>query len=205
MIYIKIFQYGGIIMKKLIVVPLVISMFLAGCGTSANDQAAEEEKPVSETENEKVEKAEEESNTESRNTKSNEETNAAKKDQSYLLTGEKEKYIKKLNDIKKGLGEFEKVLESGTQLEMGQAYGEIFTRWDNALNDIYGALEKQLSASEMDMLREEQREWITYRDETAKKESLKFEGGTMESLEYISTQARITEERCYELVEGHMK
>ncbi|WP_254052744.1 lysozyme inhibitor LprI family protein [Bacillus sp. V59.32b] len=225
-------------MKKLIVMPLFLSLFLVGCGTSANDQAAEEEKPVSEndtdsnqdtktdsqniksnedtktdsqsTENKKETKADSQSmeskknNTESPNTKNNEETNASKKNTSSPVLGEKAKYIIKLNEIKKSLGEFDKVLETGTQVEMGQAYGEIFTRWDNALNDIYGTLEKQLSANEMDRLREEQREWIIYRDETAQKESLKFEGGTMESLEYISIQARITEERCYDLVEGHM-
>jgi uncharacterized protein YecT (DUF1311 family) len=195
-------------MKKLLVMSFVICLLLAGCSTTAKDPAVEEEKLVAEKG--KIEKAEEEnteqkeeSNTESQNTKSNEETNGAIKEQSP--SGEKEKYIKKLDDIKNGLGEFEKVLKTGTQVEMGQAYGEIFARWDRALNDIYGALEKQLSASEMDKLRENQREWITYRDETAKKASLKFEGGTMESLEYVSTQARITEDRCYELVEGYMK
>lgn len=57
----------------------------------------------------------------------------------------------------------------------------------------------------MDKLREEQREWIKYRDLTAKKAASKFEGGTMESLEFISVQARITEERCYDLVEGYME
>jgi uncharacterized protein YecT (DUF1311 family) len=238
-------------MKKLIVIALGISLFIAGCGTTANDRSAEKEKLVSKnntdskvtktdsqntksiehtktdsqsTESKKDTNTESQNseskndtkmdsqsterkkdNTESRNAKSKEETNAAKKNQYSPVTGEKEKYIKKLNDIKKGLGQFDKALENGTQLEMGQAYGEIFKRWDNALNDIYVTLEKQLSTSEMDRLRAEQREWIAYRDETAKKKSLKFEGGTMESLEYISTQARITEERCYELVEGYMK
>ncbi|RXJ02558.1 DUF1311 domain-containing protein [Anaerobacillus alkaliphilus] len=56
----------------------------------------------------------------------------------------------------------------------------------------------------MTKLREEQRGWIKYRDEEAKKRSKVFEGGTMESLEYISTQARITKERCFELVEEYM-
>ncbi|TKC16724.1 lysozyme inhibitor LprI family protein [Robertmurraya kyonggiensis] len=211
MIYIKNFQYGGIKMKEFIAITLGIFLLLAGCGTTSNDLVTDEAKPVSEKG--KVEKSEEaenmeqkeDSNTESRNTKNSVEINAEKKSQSAPVTGEKEKYIKQLNDIKKGLSEFDKALETGTQFEIGQAYGEIFTRWDNALNDIYGALEKQLSASEMDRLREEQRKWITYRDETAKKASLKFEGGTMESLEYISTQARLTEERCYELVERYMK
>ena len=113
--------------------------------------------------------------------------------------------MKKLNDIKKGLAEFDKALETGTQVKMTQAKGEIFKRWDTALNEIYVALENQLSTSKFEILREEQRKWLTYRDEVAKENSLKFEGGTMASLEYVSTQARVTEERCYELVEGYME
>lgn len=125
--------------------------------------------------------------------------------ESDKAAGEREKKLKKLNDIQKGLAEFDKALETGTQVEMTQAKGEIFKRWDTALNEIYGALENQLSTSKFESLREEQRKWLTYRDEVAKENSLKFEGGTMASLEYVSTQARVTEERCYELVEGYME
>lgn len=110
-----------------------------------------------------------------------------------------------LDNVKKGLADLEKILENGTQTEMTQAQGEIFKKWDEALNEIYGVLKKQLSTCEMSSLREEQRKWITYRDDTVKEESLPFEGGTMKSLQYIRTQTRITEERCYELVEGYMK
>ncbi|MFS0767289.1 MULTISPECIES: lysozyme inhibitor LprI family protein [Peribacillus] len=125
--------------------------------------------------------------------------------ESDKAAGEREKYLKKLNNIQKGLTEFDKALETGTQVEMTQAKGETFKRWDTALNEIYGALENQLSTSKFESLREEQRKWLTYRDEVAKENSLKFEGGTMASLEYVSTQARVTEERCYELVEGFME
>ncbi len=91
-----------------------------------------------------------------------------------------------------------------TQLDMIEAQNEAFTRWDQALNEIYGILESQLSQSDMIRLREEQRGWIKYRDEEAKTRSKVFEGGTMEALEYISTQAQLTKERCYVLVEEYM-
>lgn len=195
-------------MKKYIGMSLVLTLLLVGCDNPTNEQAGELEKSVSDSvkvTDEKTEQKEESYSEESK--KNNSETLTTKNNAGTNTSsvGEKEKYIKKLDDIKKSLGEFDKTLETGTQFEIGQAYGEIFTRWDKALNDIYGALDKQISSSEMDMLREEQREWIEYRDESAKKESLKYEGGTMQSLEYISTQAKITEERCYELVEGYMK
>lgn len=117
---------------------------------------------------------------------------------------EKLKYLNKLADVKAGISEFDKQLKSGTQVEMGQAYAEIFKRWDQEMNNIYGALKNQLSVSEMNKLRAEQRNWLIYRDKAAKEESLKYEGGTMASLEYVATQVRLTEERCYELVEAYM-
>jgi uncharacterized protein YecT (DUF1311 family) len=66
-------------------------------------------------------------------------------------------------------------------------------------------LKQQLSTNEMAELNEEQVNWKTSRDETAKDESLEYKGGSMESLQYIATQSRVTKERCYELVELYMK
>lgn len=39
--------------------------------------------------------------------------------------------------------------------------------WDTELNAIYDLLRDKLSAEEMELLRDEQREWIVYRDEYA--------------------------------------
>lgn len=36
---------------------------------------------------------------------------------------------------------------------MKEALGETYKRWDDALNEIYGVLEEQLSSSDMDELR----------------------------------------------------
>ncbi|WP_051475559.1 lysozyme inhibitor LprI family protein [Bacillus sp. J37] len=117
----------------------------------------------------------------------------------------REDYLKKLAEIEQSLAEFDQALENGSTVELKQAQGEILTRWDNMLNEIYQALEEQLSPSNMEKLREEQREWIKYRDDAAKDAAAKYEGGTMESLEYISVQAGLTKERCYELVEKYME
>ncbi|WP_053178225.1 lysozyme inhibitor LprI family protein [Peribacillus loiseleuriae] len=187
----------------------------SGTNASEKEEAVNtEEKPTAEKakSNIAVSEKEVEANTEKKSIdkteKANSELAASKEEvtnkEKEKAASEREKYLKKLNDIKKGLAEFDNAL-AGTQVEMTQAKGEIFKRWDTALNEIYGALENQLSTSKFESLREEQRKWLTYRDEVAKENSLKFEGGTMASLEYISTQARLTEERCYELVEGYME
>lgn len=117
----------------------------------------------------------------------------------------RDEYTKKLKDIEKGLADLEAIIANGTQVEMNEAQAKILKRWDDALNEIYGVLEEQLSTKEVSSLREEQREWIKQRDKVAEEEALKYEGGSLAPFEYLSTKARMTKERCYELVEGYMK
>ena len=134
----------------------------------------------------------------------NEKITSEVKKEAAPVKSERSKYLNKLANVKASISEFDKQLEGGTMEEMGQAYGEIFKRWDQEMKDINGALKNQLSVSEMNKLRAEQRNWLIYRDKTAKEASVKYEGGTMASLEYVATQARLTEERSYELVEAYM-
>ena len=82
---------------------------------------------------------------------------------------------------------------------------ERWETWDELLNEIYGVLKEQLLPDEMEQLREEQRDWIKFRDERALESSLQYKGGTMEQLEYVIVLANLTEERCFELVENYMK
>ena len=90
-------------------------------------------------------------------------------------------------------------------VEMEEQEVERYQNWDKMLNEIYGVLQAQLPSDEMDQLREEQRNWVKHRDEAAKEASLKYEGDTTESLEYVATQASLTRERCYELVAKYME
>ncbi len=115
---------------------------------------------------------------------------------------QKEKYFKKLNSMY----ESDRNVEvEETMVEMEEQEAERYQNWDKMLNEIYGVLQAQLPSDEMDQLREEQRNWVKHRDEAAKEASLKYEGGTTESLEYVATQASLTRERCYELVAKYME
>lgn len=131
-------------------------------------------------------------------------TSTSKVGQNNVASNLKLEYLRILDNIEMGLADLDYLYENGGTLEMTEAESETFKRWDNALNEIYGVLKTQVSSNEFNQLREEQREWVSYRDNTAKSESQEFEGGTMEDLQYISTQARITKERCYQLVENYM-
>ncbi|MBD8036778.1 DUF1311 domain-containing protein [Solibacillus sp. A46] len=132
--------------------------------------------------------------------------NSIKENAEQNSTGSKEKYLAKIAEVENGIKELDPVFENGTQIELTEAQVEVFERWDALLNEIYKQLEtQQLSPNDMNKLREEQRKWLTHRDEKAAEAASKFEGGSMKNLEYASVQAQLTKERCYELVEKYMK
>lgn len=197
-------------MKRSIVLIGFICLLLVGCHTETKieptneAELAKKEQVMPEKKTNEADEIEKEEKT-VKNVEIVEESGDDEKEENASSDSKREQYLKKLAEIEQSLSEFEQALENGTTVEMKQAQGEILIRWDNVLNEIYQALEEQLSPSDMDKLREEQRKWIKYRDETAKVAASHYEGGTMESLEYISTQAGLTKERCYELVEGYME
>ncbi|WP_203363900.1 lysozyme inhibitor LprI family protein [Bacillus sp. REN10] len=117
----------------------------------------------------------------------------------------KAEYYSKLERTEMGMIDFEYIYEQGTTVEVREAESERYKRWDDLLNEIYGVLKQQLSSNEMEQLRTAQRKWITYRDESAESAAASFEGGSWASVQYVSTQADLTRERCYELVERYMK
>ncbi|MYL45512.1 DUF1311 domain-containing protein [Virgibacillus halodenitrificans] len=117
----------------------------------------------------------------------------------------KEQYLKKLNDTKKEVEGIRKDHIDDVTYVLKSIEGNVYDTWDGWLNGIYSVLEEQQSEEQMDQLRKEQREWINYRDHTAKEASLKYKGGTMEQLEYVTVQNNLTLERCFELVENFME
>ncbi|MBY6836879.1 DUF1311 domain-containing protein [Clostridium botulinum] len=116
----------------------------------------------------------------------------------------KQIYKNKLDAIELGMKDLDD-LKGGSTLEMKSAANEEYERWDRALNEIYGVLQKQLSSDDMNKLKDEEIKWIASRDEQAKKDSLKYKGGTAETLIYGMSLGQSTKERCYELVEKYMK
>ncbi|PAQ15558.1 hypothetical protein CD798_05670 [Bacillaceae bacterium SAOS 7] len=117
----------------------------------------------------------------------------------------KVEYYSKLDQIEMGMADLEYIYEQGTTVEVREAESERYKRWDDALNEIYGVLKKQLPSNEMEQLRKAQRKWITYRDESAESAAASYEGGSWASVQYVSTQAELTKQRCYELVDRYMK
>ena len=117
----------------------------------------------------------------------------------------RDEYIQKLNMVEDELNDLSYLYESGVTTDLLEAEGQAVERWDGMLNEIYNLLKVQLSKTEMDDLTDKQISWIKYRDTTAQNESSPFEGGSFARVQYISTLARLTKERCYELVNTYMK
>lgn len=147
----------------------------------------------------------EESNNDNKNTSSTEQDNSANKNTSSTEQGKmKEEYLLKVEEMKKEMDEVRANPEDSSTYALKAVEGIAFDAWDGMLNEIYGVLKEQLPTEKMNLLREEQREWIVFRDNSAKEASLKFQGGTGEQLEYVIVLNNLTEKRCFELVEQYM-
>ena len=121
----------------------------------------------------------------SRNRQSNSSNSGQSKD------GLRDKYLAELDDLTIKTDSMYK--NSGeTMREMNMTASDVYKLWDDELNEIYGVLKQQLSSSEMDSLRQKQREWIKYRDSEGDAAASQYAGGTMAPLEQASTEADLT-------------
>lgn len=114
-----------------------------------------------------------------------------------------EAYRKKLHDID---SQIKKMKDSGIEPNT-DAYKNMaeyeYRLWDNELNSVYQAILSVMLEEEANALRAEEREWIKERDTVAHKAISKYNGGTIESLEYTASLADSTRTRVYYLVESY--
>lgn len=166
---------------------VTVVVALAACGNSSDESQFNDSSTINTTEN----------------TTGIDKVDADSEDKNGTM---KEKYLQKLADINEEVEEIRNTYSNDSSTyAMKKVEGDRYDLWDGLLNEVYGILQEQLATEEMNQLRDEQRNWITYRDVTAKEASLQYEGGTQEHLEYVVVLANLTEERCYELVEDYMK
>ena len=211
--------------QRLQIVIIIIALFsLVACSNSTDEANAKpeneesetstdlktEEEPVTDEEPGETVKSEGPEHTQIKNkdvtskeplTNENEEPSESSNNKE-INEGMKDTYLKELNEMEEADRNPE---DTTTMAELEEQEAARYKKWDQKLNEIYGVLNEQLDSEQMDQLREEQRNWIKYRDETAKESSLKYKGGSTETLEYVATKASLTRERCYALVAKYMK
>lgn len=190
-----------------------VLLLLAACSSTTNESTAKqiEDQPTSTNPSEKSDQSdskENDSNMDNSNVKivedngQSENVHTTNEEESVDLMKE---YLNKLNETKKKVEEMRENPMDETTFALKKIEGDAFDILDGMLNEIYGVLEETLPTEEMEQLRIEQREWLDYRDNTAKEASLQYKGGTMEQYEYVRVENNLTQERCFELVENYMK
>jgi len=86
-----------------------------------------------------------------------------------------------------------------TQAEMNVKSQELYELWDGALNYLWGEVKILSLEEEFEKLLDEQRAWITKKEEKAAEAGKDVEGGSLYPLVVNGEVARITEERVYML------
>lgn len=94
--------------------------------------------------------------------------------------------------------------DKGATNAMKDYYGISYEKYDEALNEIYALLKKELSPEIMKDLKAEQINWIEQKEDKANEERQKYEGGTNENVAYYTSLYESTKDRCYELVNNYM-
>ena len=117
----------------------------------------------------------------------------------------KAKYLSKLSQLEDIYENPDNAYEWSSTGDAAEAEYERYQAWDDMLNEIYALLKTQLSSSEMKALKNEEINWIHYRDKTAENTAYVYEGGSDYSAVYNNSLATTTKVRCYELVNNYMK
>ena len=184
--------------KTIIIILLALALGLTGCANntkkSVNNQttATNKSNAAEQTTSNNQEKSNT-NNQSSSNTQSN----------NFNQQSKKQEYKAKLDNIELEFKGFNDA--SATTNDMYQEACKEYKQWDDALNEIYGVLKVQLSASDMKELQSEEIRWIKDRDAKAKKDASEMAGGTMEKVLYQGSLAKSTKDRCYVLVDKYMK
>lgn len=172
----------------------VLLAILVACNSTDNSSSASE----NQSDNNDAAKVTKEDSADTKNNEQDKEEDTANSAKST-----KEEYLKKLNETKREMEEQRNNPEDDSTFGLVLAETDRFDVWEDLLNEVYGILEKQLPADEMEQLKQEQQEWRKQLLTTAKMTTP--EGETKDPLERARDVNDFTEERAFELVEKYMK
>ncbi|MGE6753753.1 lysozyme inhibitor LprI family protein [Rossellomorea sp. NPDC071047] len=206
--------------KKFIVAVLVtmLFVFLSACSDSSEEEASNQSEsdaiPASTDDSSTESTVESDNNEEKQSEQSSMEDRDSQVDSSQeaerspeTKVAGKTEYLNKLDNIQKELDAMpdKKDSDKGVTNAMKNYYGVSYEKYDDALNEIYSLLKKELSPEVMKELKAEQLKWIEQKEAKAEKERLKYEGGTFENVAWYISLYESTKERCYELVNEYMR
>ena len=96
-----------------------------------------------------------------------------------------------------------KLTEDGslTQTEMNQLATELYTIWDNTMNDMYNVLKDTVSKNVKESFVAYQESWVEEREMEIKKIQIEYKNGSMATMAAMMKAAEMTEERVNSLKE----
>ena len=87
------------------------------------------------------------------------------------------------------------------QVSINRISGEVYEMWDAELNYVYQQLKATLTEEEFQLLKEEELEWIEYRDQQADAAAEEWAGGSGMPMAVNSALSEVTKARVYELAD----
>lgn len=107
-----------------------------------------------------------------------------------------------LTSIEKQAAEIEDKIqnEALTQTQLNTLTGELYELWDMELNQIWGRLKDTLDEDTMEKLTEEERDWISNKEQKVQEAGADYEGGSMQAMIENDKAAELTKDRVYELI-----
>ena len=96
-----------------------------------------------------------------------------------------------------------KLTEDGslTQTEKNQLATELYTIWDNTMNDMYNVLKDTVSKNVKESFVAYQESWVEEREMEIKKIQIEYKNGSMATMAAMMKAAEMTEERVNSLKE----
>lgn len=111
-------------------------------------------------------------------------------------------FLEQFADIERQSEELKDAIDHGelSQTEYNSKSYDLYTLWDDALNDLWKVLGKVLSKEDMDRLTAEEQAWIADKDQKVTDAGKEAEGGSMQPMLENLTGAELTEKRVRELL-----
>lgn len=126
----------------------------------------------------------------------------------YIIIRGEENYAETESDIFSELQEIESQAaaienrlktESLDQSTMNLLSAQLYKLWDDELNSVWGRLKTTLDSAAMDKLTQEEKKWISNKENAIEQAGLEYDGGTMRPMVENQTGADLTKQRVHEL------
>lgn len=125
----------------------------------------------------------------------------AKEDRGFFVQ-EKNSFDLEIESLDKKEEELYKEMNRGrlTQGDMNATAAENYYNWDGELNKVWEELERKMNEGQMNLLRKEESQWISFRDAVVEKSGKQAEGGSMQPCLEYTTASELTKNRIKDLL-----